>query len=66
MCIAEIYETPPKSQVRDDFEELFKSQENAINLFKSGEGEKIYETYLAKKEAEAPSTGWGSSKESSE
>jgi predicted RNA binding protein YcfA (HicA-like mRNA interferase family) len=57
-CIAEIYEAPEqKSQIKDDFESIFKSSEEAINLFKSGEGEKIYTDYLAKKEAEPPSTG---------
>lgn len=53
-CIAEIYENlNQKSQVKDDFEELFRSEQEAITLFKSGEGEKIYETFLAKRE-EAP------------
>lgn len=58
MCIAEIYEVPEQeSQVKDDFDEIFKSQEEAITMFKSGEGEKMYETFLAKKEAEGPSMG---------
>ena len=54
-CVAEIYNAPEqKSQVKDDFDEIFKSQEEAITLFKSGEGEKMYESFLAKKEADAP------------
>ena len=54
MCVAEIYEFPEqKSQIKDDFEELFKTEANAITLFKSGEGEKLYETYLVKKESES-------------
>lgn len=58
MCVAEIYEAPEqKSQIADDFDSIFKSQEEAITLFKSGEGVKIYEDYLAKKEAEGPSKG---------
>jgi len=58
MCIAEIYKAPEqKSQVADDFDSIFKSTEEAISLFKSGEGEKIYENYLAKKEAESPTAG---------
>ncbi len=60
-CIAEIFEAPEqKSQIKDDFDSIFKSKEEASNLFKSGEGEKIYETFLAKKELEAarpPSKG---------
>ena len=50
-CVAEIFEAPEqKSQIVDDFESIFKSQEEAITLFKSDEGAKIYEDYLAKKE----------------
>ena len=51
-CIAELLIDSPKSQVKDDFEQLFRSEQEAITLFKSGEGIKIYETYLAKKELE--------------
>jgi hypothetical protein len=54
LCIAELLVTAPDSQIKDDFESIFKSTEEAITLFKSGEGEKIYEDYLAKKEADAP------------
>jgi hypothetical protein len=57
MCVAEIFDGDQKPQIKDDFEEIFKSEANAIELFKSGEGVKIYETYLAKKEAEGPSQG---------
>ena len=53
-CIAEILINTPKSQVKDDFDEIFKSSEEAITLFKSGEGTKIYEEFLAKKERGAP------------
>ena len=52
LCVAELLVDNSKSQIKDDFDEIFKSEEEAITLFKSGEGEKIYETYLAKKEAE--------------
>ena len=52
MCIAEILESPEqKSQIKDDFEEIFKSEANAIEMFKSDQGLKIYETFLAKKES---------------
>ena len=50
LCTAELLENSPKSQVKDDFEELFRSDQEAITLFKSGEGVKIYEQFLAKKE----------------
>lgn len=43
-------------KIKDDFDEIFKSTEEATSLFKSGEGEKLYEDYLAKKEAEPPKT----------
>jgi hypothetical protein len=57
-CIAEIYEVPEqKSQVKDDFDSIFKSSEEAITLFKSGEGEKIYTDFLAKKEPTPPAVG---------
>ncbi len=57
-CVAEIYEAPEqKSQVKDDFDEIFKTQEEAMTFFKSGEGEKMYTDFLAKKEAEGPSRG---------
>lgn len=63
MCVVEIYEAPDqKSQVKDDFESLFKSNEEAITLFKSGEGTKIYEQFLAKKEASIPSDSIGTTK----
>jgi hypothetical protein len=55
LCLAELLESPQKSQVKDDFDEIFKSSQEAITLFKSGEGVKIYENYLAKKE-EMPKT----------
>lgn len=51
LCIAEIYEEPQKPQVQDDFDSIFKSKEEAITLFKSGEGVKMYESFLAKKES---------------
>jgi hypothetical protein len=65
MCVAEIFEGNQKPQIKDDFEEIFKSEANAIELFKSDEGLKIYEHHLmkkeqeilAKKEAEGPSQG---------
>jgi len=51
MCVAEIFDNPDqKSQVKDDFDEIFKSKEEAITLFKSDIGEKLYETFLAKNE----------------
>lgn len=50
LCVAELLIESPKSQIKDDFEEIFKSKEEAITLFKSGEGVEIYEKYLAKKE----------------
>jgi hypothetical protein len=49
MCVAEILENH-KSKIKDDFEEIFKSEAQAIELFKSGEGTKIYTAFLAKKE----------------
>jgi len=55
-CIAEILENQ-KPQIKDDFEEIFKTEANAIEMFKSEEGLKIYEQHLAKKEAEGPSQG---------
>jgi len=51
-CVAEILINTPKSQVKDDFEEIFKSEANAIQMFKTDQGLKIYETFLAKKEKE--------------
>ena len=60
LSTAELLVQQPSSQVKDDFESIFKSKEEAITLFKSGEGVKIYETFLAKKELEAarpPSKG---------
>lgn len=61
MCRAEIFiPKNKKSKVKDDFDELFKSKEEVITLFKSGEGEKLYEQYLAKKESEPKGVphGW--------
>ncbi len=55
-CVAEILENQ-KPQIRDDFEEIFKSEQNAIEMFKTEKGVKIYEEFLAKKEAQGPSTG---------
>lgn len=55
LCTAELLEQKVPSQVKDDFDSIFKSQEEAITLFKSGEGEKIYEQFLAKKEMDEPS-----------
>lgn len=55
-CSVEILENQ-SPQVKDDFDSIFKSKEEAITLFKSGEGVKIYQEYLAKKEADAPSIG---------
>lgn len=49
-CVAELLVDAQDSQVKDDFDSIFKNEQEAIELFKSGEGEKIYETYLAKKE----------------
>lgn len=54
LCIAEIYEAPQPSQVKDDFEEIFKSESNAIEMFKSEQGSKVYEQFLAKKEQNGP------------
>ena len=51
-CVAEFLPEKKESQVKDDFESIFKSSEEAITLFKSGEGVKIYEDYLAKKETD--------------
>lgn len=56
-ALAELLVNSPKSQVKDDFDEIFKSEANAIEMLKSEEGLKIYETFLAKKEAEGPSKG---------
>lgn len=50
-CVAEILDNQP-SQIKDEFEEIFKSESNAIEMFKTEQGLKIYETYLAKKEKE--------------
>ncbi len=55
-CVAEILENQ-KPQIKDDFEEIFKTEANAIEMLKSEEGLKIYEQHLAKKEAEGPSQG---------
>ncbi len=52
-CAIEILENQAP-QVKDDFADIFKSDEEAITLFKSGEGAKLYEVYLAKKEKDAP------------
>ena len=49
-CVAELMPEKQESAVKDDFEFLFKSEANAIELFKSEEGVKIYEQFLAKKE----------------
>ena len=49
-CIAELLLEGPESQVKDDFEEIFKTEENAIQLLKTDEGVKLYENFLAKKE----------------
>ena len=51
LCVAELLVETPKSQVKDDFDEIFKTEANAITLFKSGEGVKIYEEFLAKRES---------------
>ena len=51
-CVAEFLPEKKESQVKDDFESIFKSSEEAITLFKSGEGVKIYEDFLAKKETD--------------
>jgi hypothetical protein len=48
-CVAEIMPAQD-SQVKDDFASIFKSEQEAIDLFKSGEGVKIYEDFLSKKE----------------
>ena len=50
-CVAELLVKAPKSQIKDDFEEIFKSEANAIEMFKSDQGLKIYENFLAKKES---------------
>lgn len=52
LCIAELLVEKKESIVAQDFDSIFKSNEEAIKLFKSGEGLKIYEDYLAKKEPE--------------
>lgn len=46
-CIASILEHQ-KSKIRDEFEEIFKSEANAIEMFKTEQGSKMYEEYLAK------------------
>lgn len=48
-CAVEILENQ-KPQIKDDFDEIFKSEANAIEMFKSGEGTNIYEAFLSKKE----------------
>lgn len=50
LCIAEIYDAKMDSQVKDDFESLFKTETMAIELFKSDQGYKMYERFLAKRE----------------
>lgn len=55
-CAVEILDNQaPK--IKDDFEEIFKNDKEAIDLFKSGEGVKLYEDFLAKRDAEGPSLG---------
>ncbi len=54
-CVAELLVESGPSKISEDFDSIFKSNEEAITLFKSGEGEKIYTDYLAKKESEGPS-----------
>lgn len=66
-CVAELLIQAPKSQIKDDFEEIFKSAANAIEMFKSDEGLKIYEQHLAKKEKDidfkkSESSGWSKGK----
>lgn len=58
MCIAELM-PPQQSQVKDDFESIFKSQEKAIESFKKGEAVSIYEEFLAKKEENMQKSGFG-------
>lgn len=53
-CELEIYHEIPKSTVKDDFDFLFKSEANAIEMFKSEKGVKVYEEFLAKKENMEP------------
>ena len=57
MCLAEIFESDEKPQIKDDFDEIFKSEAKAIELLKSDIGLKIYGDYMEKKEAEGPSQG---------
>src|ERR1035437_727726 len=60
-CAAEILENQ-KPQIKDDFDSLFRSEQEAITLFKSGEGEKIYLDHLAKKEPSDKGPKLGSTK----
>lgn len=50
MCVAEIYDKDRKSKIKNDFDDIFKSEANAIKMLKSEDGLKVYEEYLAKKE----------------
>lgn len=48
-CAVELLDNQ-KSKIKDDFDEIFKSDASAIELFKTEKGVKIYEDFLAKKE----------------
>jgi hypothetical protein len=50
MCIAEIYDEAMDSAVKDEFESLFRSEQEAVTLFKSDEGSRLYDQFLLKKE----------------
>jgi len=50
MCVAEIYDEAMDSVVKDEFESLFRSEQEAITLFKSDEGSELYDQFLQKKE----------------
>lgn len=68
MCKVRIIDNPNElSTVKDDFEELFKTEAKAIEMFKSEEGHRMYETFLAKKESKSEcllhkSAPWSSGK----
>lgn len=50
-CFAELMD-PQASQVKDDFDFIFKSEENAIDMFKSGKGIEMYQDFIKNKEIE--------------
>lgn len=48
-CLAE-WMPPQESKVKDDFDSIFKTEQNTIELFKSGKAIEMYQEFLAKKE----------------